>query len=568
MRQIQRLFWVRVGFVFLLGFLFFPSLLEGRDWYVCAGKDGNGTKDSPLGTIYEALLMANPDDVIHVAEGVYYGEGESGVWVITKDDLTLVGGYSKDFSKRDPFKYLTVLMRKVSKGLSYNECKYRHHEKYHQLTPPLASYKVSPMIVGASSTNRSHSRTVLDGFVIDGHTRNYYHENGRLRLDKGPLYIPLITFSKPGCKIRNCVIFNSLGPAIRMSALGKRGKKATYNVIENCVIINTLEIALDLRLGNGVAVVENNTFFGVRRYRQPSYGLYLGGDGRFIIRRNIFYFSGEVAINNPHYNRNIRLIENVFWNHFQGVYRFYSSTSGVSIVSNKPEKLQGDRAKLVFSLSPKSRGNTLQDPELPVDPNFFISYVQELRNLGKGRIDWENVERTKERLGGQTLVSKKKPRFWDLYERDFIFLFSKKLKNIGAHRKKQYPSYRSKTQLVRKNYQKIRYSDLRGGLFQKIEALSKKNQGVDVAFVTELTRMRGGYYLPQISAEKYECFRAKNWLFLYVRKGTNSYFDILRAVRDRERIRVWGSVFDISPRIYNDKYVAVVVDKAEIEEEE
>lgn len=200
----------RIFILTILIISFAASYTDAKDVYVCAGKSGNGTKENPYGKISDAMSMGvYANDVIRVAEGIYYGEGGSGKWIIRINNLTLVGGYKKDFSERNPWKYQTILVRGMGEDALAEANKRDHAKKWGlDLTITKASYNGSAMILGEGD----HSNTVIDGFIIDGYTRNSYKINGDLNTAIGPITSPLISFNKPGCKVRNCIIMNSGDP--------------------------------------------------------------------------------------------------------------------------------------------------------------------------------------------------------------------------------------------------------------------------------------------------------------------------------------------------------------------
>ncbi|HMB92667.1 MAG TPA: DUF1565 domain-containing protein, partial [Rhodothermales bacterium] len=68
----------------------------------------DGSKGSPMKNIDKALEKAPEGARIHVTEGVYTGTFGVGYWEIHKP-VELYGGYSTDFSTRDPFTHLTLL---------------------------------------------------------------------------------------------------------------------------------------------------------------------------------------------------------------------------------------------------------------------------------------------------------------------------------------------------------------------------------------------------------------------------------------------------------------------------
>src|ERR1035437_8255585 len=99
-----------VRLVFVLAVFAGAASAQARDWFVRGGSTGVGSKESPFGDPFEALGKCEANDVIHVAEGRYTGKLGSGEWVIPFEGVQLVGGYSKDWSARDPWKYQTQLV--------------------------------------------------------------------------------------------------------------------------------------------------------------------------------------------------------------------------------------------------------------------------------------------------------------------------------------------------------------------------------------------------------------------------------------------------------------------------
>jgi len=82
----------------------------GRDWFVRAGATGgDGSKDKPYRDPYQALEKCEAGDSIHVAGGEYVGKLRAGTWKVDTTDITMLGGYDKDFASRDPWKNPTLL---------------------------------------------------------------------------------------------------------------------------------------------------------------------------------------------------------------------------------------------------------------------------------------------------------------------------------------------------------------------------------------------------------------------------------------------------------------------------
>ena len=83
----------------------------GNTLYVNSSTGNNkndGTKENPLKNIQKAIDMAADGDTINVAEGNYFGILDKGNINVTKP-VTIIGGYSPDFSKRDVLKHLTMV---------------------------------------------------------------------------------------------------------------------------------------------------------------------------------------------------------------------------------------------------------------------------------------------------------------------------------------------------------------------------------------------------------------------------------------------------------------------------
>ena len=84
--------------------------IQAKDVYVslASGKNKNaGTKEAPLKNFWKALESAEDGDVIHLAEGVYPGKMKQN-WFLIDKAVSVIGGYAKDFSSRDPLAHRTM----------------------------------------------------------------------------------------------------------------------------------------------------------------------------------------------------------------------------------------------------------------------------------------------------------------------------------------------------------------------------------------------------------------------------------------------------------------------------
>ncbi len=86
--------------------------------YVSAANGSNrndGSKSSPLKDIQKAVNDAPEGALIQVAQGNYLGNLDRG-YIEIKKYVSIVGGYSDDFSERDPIKYRTMIQPPADAG--------------------------------------------------------------------------------------------------------------------------------------------------------------------------------------------------------------------------------------------------------------------------------------------------------------------------------------------------------------------------------------------------------------------------------------------------------------------
>lgn len=550
-------------FTILSVILFTLFSLNARDVYVSAGKRGSGSKTDPYGSISDALNMGiYAGDVIHVSEGIYYGEGGSGKWVIKANNITLVGGYNKSFSDRDPWKYHSILIRGMGEG-ALAEAKKRDHEKKWGLSYSYtkASYNPKAMIFGEGN----HSNTIIDGFIIDGYTRLAYKSNGDLKTDIGPIGTPLVHFSKPGCRVRNCVVMNSGGPGIRISALGHKDKPETWSEISNCIIINTLMQAIDVRIGNmdpdknrdgGAALIKNNTIAFVWTLLGEGYGILIGRQTRLTIEDNIFAFATNYGMNNGFGNNKAELVNNCFFNNMGGVYRYFAKKTSTTVVVDEPEKLTGKSARKLYYLSSKSKGNFTKNPGFLPDPDFFDKFTNQIKSEGGGKVVWDDVNQWRSAMGLplQGSAGSGKKNYAPIYEHEYMLIFPKDMA-IGARNDKSFfQSYASTAIEVDKEYEEIAYSDLKN--------YTGKDVTVEVEFYSSYDS--SSYYIEGITREGYMCYRSKDRNnFFYVPNGSEALEIIKESIADGYPALISGRVYDIKDAIKMSGKYGFVVDEAD-----
>lgn len=250
------------------------GVARAADWYVAPGSaGGDGTKQKPFPDPWRALAVASPGDSIHICEGTYHGRYDRSVWEIDRPRITLLGGYDRGFTKRDPWKQPSVFAF------------YRDYE-------------------GSSESNLlwgrdDHSGVVLDGLAFDGGGRNRYDPKPPFGLRGGlGLVGPLVILTSPDVVIRNCVFVNSLTGAAELRGEGSR--------FENNLVVNHHGLAqLVVRETTGAKrpiVVRGNTFAFAWDESDPPLGK--GGEkgigirvhGSAQIENNVFLTCGNAAI--------------------------------------------------------------------------------------------------------------------------------------------------------------------------------------------------------------------------------------------------------------------------------
>lgn len=131
--------------------------MSAKDIYVslASGKNKNaGTKEAPLKNVWKAVEKSQPGDVIHIAEGIYPGKMKCG-WVQLDKPVSLVGGYSSDFTVRDPLKHKTMLQPRNQQN----------------------DKKGSAMaLLRIDFKNQKGFKMLIDGLIFDDGFASSYHE--------------------------------------------------------------------------------------------------------------------------------------------------------------------------------------------------------------------------------------------------------------------------------------------------------------------------------------------------------------------------------------------------------
>ncbi|MHC4871864.1 MAG: carbohydrate-binding family 9-like protein [Planctomycetota bacterium] len=256
---------------------------HGKNIYVRAGSvDGNGTISNPFGSLEDAIKNSLPLDVIHVSEGRYNTDSS---FRFSKDEIVVTGGYSKDFKKRDPFKYLTILTSS-SKSI-------------------------------AEITNRNLFGFVIDGFIFDGQGKNSI----------------LLKAAGKGTKINNCLFTGSTETALVADSTGDY--KFPLKV-SNCIFVRLTGTAI--RSVSKIPAIRVHTRYCIFSDIKGS-AIDAGPIGRTYTYNSIFKnITGPAVINikpDPEYIT-VSLFECKFDKNLQIFYKA-KNVAGKIVTSNKVE---------------------------------------------------------------------------------------------------------------------------------------------------------------------------------------------------------------------------------------
>ncbi len=313
---------------------------QGRDWYVRAGESGGvGTREKPFRDPFQALEKAEPGDRINVAEGEYGGKLKSGKWVVDKKYLALLGGWDREFKKRDPWNTPTLLY-----------------------WPPDSKTTPQGHLLEGSG---DHTGLVVDGFVFDRRTLNTYDKDGFLDVNTSPDEAHVSVFS-PESVVRNCTFVNGAGAAIRMT------NGVTF---ENNIVANVFDDGIKVTGGSGTrpAEIRNNSILFVFNVRRPhsgtsssGSGIVLGGNVPAVVDGNVIQYVDNFAVTSEIRPSELVLTNNSYfrnWSTFR-----WTEGAPPPTVDEKSMQLLDD---LPFK---KVEGNVVADGGFEIEPAFYASW--------------------------------------------------------------------------------------------------------------------------------------------------------------------------------------------------
>ena len=215
------------------------TTLSAKDIFVSlsTGKNGNpGTKEAPYKNLWKALAVAKDNDVIHIAEGIYPGKMKCG-WFKIEKPVSLFGGYSADFTQRDPLKFKTMFQ-----PLNENNDKKAGAQGILHI-----ELDKSPM------TAPKGFHIVIDGIIFaDGFASSYHATKGKPEgFDTGML-LEGPAMNKAADK------FPSANRYSIHTASASRGDGDL--TIRNCTFVNGSNYAVNVNWYKGKVAIVNNVF--------------------------------------------------------------------------------------------------------------------------------------------------------------------------------------------------------------------------------------------------------------------------------------------------------------------
>lgn len=203
--------------------------LNGQKVYVSANRGsarGAGTADSPYRDLQKAVDEAPDGAVICVAEGNYLGRLDAGYVEVKDKYLKLVGGYSDDFSQRNPLKHITKI----------------------QPTKAQNGTNGSKGLLTIEVKGNRNAEILVDGFVFDLGQQNNYHPAD----PKDP---------RNGC-CEGCET-GRITPGGEPNGLSHQLMKGNVEgklIVRNCVFVNGLYFGLQMTNFGGHWEIYNNVF--------------------------------------------------------------------------------------------------------------------------------------------------------------------------------------------------------------------------------------------------------------------------------------------------------------------
>ncbi len=357
-----------------------------RDWYVSSkgtGKDGTKEKPSKDLGIISALL--EPGDRVLIAAGSYTGRSESGADTVLVP-VEILGGYSDDFSKRDPWGAHQTVFTGSRASVNFNTGT--------RLSISTAKY--------SSALKPIAHKIVVDGILFDMGPRNTYTSEAEVLIKRkgsgGTVPTPdspalgITTGQKSEILVQNCIVTNA---ASSQGAFTLAPGKAAKVVVKNNASINNT--GFGFHLGRSFAgetaadfpeyTFENNLAVLIEKY--DAFSQTQGGSGVMLEAYTTVTMSGNVMAMNDFYGIDnarrapkVVLKNNVFFGNLIADYLDFSTKLKAEVLA--------DEAQTVGS----AEGNSSKEAKLAVPEKWAQTWLARNvidRNVAEAKVKVPNT---------------------------------------------------------------------------------------------------------------------------------------------------------------------------------
>lgn len=322
---------------------------KGRNWYVSktTGSGKLGTKEQPAKDLGNIIYLLKPNDIIHIAEGVYMSKGKRGSDEINVP-VQIYGGYDVTFTKRAPWTDHKTIFTGTN--------------DYKKLTTPRLYIRTDQQR-GKNGQLAEGGLVVIDGIIVDNGPRNRYHHNKDLAIrrkaspksqqnpspESGGIVVVASHYMNVG--VQNCVVMNT---APTEGAISVRVKKGGKGFIRNNLSINNTGYGIHARTGYVGSdtklvpqfVISNNTsLFNWKHDAIASYGgnaLALDKELTATISNNVLGFGHFGGIYNK--GANIILNNNLFTGNSKYDYKEINDEMIVDDIVDEAERIDASSA--------------------------------------------------------------------------------------------------------------------------------------------------------------------------------------------------------------------------------
>ena len=361
---------------------------NARDFYVCkeTGRGKAATKERPAKDIGYIIPLLKAGDVIHIAEGEYTSRGDMGSDII-KVPVSIIGGYDKTFSKRDPWgAHKTILTGTNHINGSTLERLFIDLSKNRELS----GQQVEILIDGLIVDNGARNRYKTDKELLILRTANNVTEQNATPSRPG-IYVDATRQENAIVTIQNCIVMNvgsSLGAYYIKLYKGSKG------LLKNNMSINNTGDAFYLTSSWKSSnqdewpryVVENNTALFTQKYDGASQshtgnGIMVDAELHATINGNVFGFSDIGGVNNIKGSKDMLMAENLFTGNRDRDYceKNYNQIGHTDMSISEVE----DEA---FLLDPESMDNVSEKITVPVPQAWATAFFSREVNL-RAKID-------------------------------------------------------------------------------------------------------------------------------------------------------------------------------------